>query len=139
RKDPRRRDTVLAHRAHEALDEHGGLAAARARRDEQRLAAARDGPLLLGGELSRRAGHQGSARHTAGYMQPPLNAHVRGRALSSPRAACAAPSRAAAVASSSSARTSADSRASSPTHSSCTPDPASSTPRARRSEPLSGW
>ena len=49
RQDPRRGDAVLAHSAHEALDQHRGLAAAGPRGEQQRTATARDGLLLLGG------------------------------------------------------------------------------------------
>ncbi len=107
RKDPAGRHAVLAHRSDEALDEHRGLAAARGRRQQQRLRAARDGLLLLVGERAHLAArprehagrlHAGkrlrlqhrhprahrSHRQIVGYWQPPLNAHVCGRASSSP-------------------------------------------------------
>ena len=48
RQDPPRGDAVLAHRPHEALDQHRGLAAAGPRREQQRTAAARRRLLLLG-------------------------------------------------------------------------------------------
>ena len=59
REDARRSDAVVDHRAREALDEHRGLAAAGARREQQRLTAARDRALLRFGQL--RAGQRGSA------------------------------------------------------------------------------
>ena len=50
REDPRRRDAVLEHRAHEALDEHRGLAAAGVGLEQQRAVAAADRLGLLGRE-----------------------------------------------------------------------------------------
>ncbi len=50
RQHRRRFHPVLAHRRHEALDEHGGLAAARRCREQDRLAPARHGLPLLAGE-----------------------------------------------------------------------------------------
>jgi hypothetical protein len=104
REDPSRRDAVLAHRPDEALDEHRRLAAARGRRDRERLGPTSDRLLLLDrqlagarlGERDRRARihprqrlglrrtrsartHR-SHRQIVGYMQPPLYAHVCGRA-----------------------------------------------------------
>ncbi len=65
REDPPRRDAVLAHGAHEALDEHRGLAAARRSRDEQRLGSPRDRLLLLDRQLRALA-----ARRRAGRLHP---------------------------------------------------------------------
>jgi hypothetical protein len=48
------RDVVVAHRAHEPLDQHARLAAARARAQEQGAVAALDGLALLVGEVERR-------------------------------------------------------------------------------------
>ena len=68
-------DAVLGHGAHEALDEHGGLAGAGAGAHEQRAVAALDRPRLLGRELPHR-----SLLHTDGYLQPPFQSQRSGRA-----------------------------------------------------------
>jgi hypothetical protein len=105
RQDPSRGDVVLAHRPHEALDQHRGLAAAGARGKQQRTAAARRRLLLLGREgrgrgnldaqdsrrdrwrirSDRDVSPQRSHRQIDGYMQPlPPNPQVVGRDSNAP-------------------------------------------------------
>ena len=132
REDSRRRDPIAHHGAHEALDEHCCLAAARARCEQQRSLTAPDGALLLLGERAAGSDRElGRVRllhrvrrpkerellvaelaHLShlqidGYMHPwPEAEHVSGRASSRPDTACAAASRASASVSSTSASSS---------------------------------
>ena len=91
REDPRRPHAVLDHRAHEALDQHGRLAAAGVGLEQQRPRARADrGRLLLGERPAARTyqakrAHDAEHRQIVGYTQPvPFQPHVCGRGSRAP-------------------------------------------------------
>jgi hypothetical protein len=120
REDRLHRHAVVDHGAHEALDQHGGLAGAGAGPHHQRPVAPSDRPFLLGGQA------HASLLQTEGYMQPPFQAQLSGLQRSSPRRIAASVSRIRPSAQSSLPRNSSGSSRSLPTK----PEPSSSTSAA---------
>ncbi len=65
-------DPVVGDEAHEALDEHRGLAGSRVGGEQQRAGAPADRLLLLGREAWRAPHYAASQRQIDGWAQPPL-------------------------------------------------------------------
>ena len=134
REDPRRRDPVLAHRPDEALDEHRGLAAARAPRTAAAARRARATACSCSSvscRSSRSSAHRSHRQIVGIHAAAADSAGLRARLAARPRPPRAAAARAASSASASSSRTSSCSRPSPRTQSSSTPRVARRARRAR--------